>query len=311
MTEATPFVLAILDTPTTEKLKFARRIVIEEKSKTQLSIKDLLENQLTNIDLGRLINAKVLLEERFKRNDKTLLSKPITWAEYSLFLENQRLGQFHSHAYEYYADCYSKGNQPVRGISSVDAQWFCGWLSTQTELALDENTYHYRPYILNTTLCIIREQVHPRYGDLINYLANALWREADKETAAVMLDVTNRKELGWLDIDNIEGFPHSDLQLIDRLWVQFTGGHFGFSVQKEIYLSCGAAADNKYYDKAYRKFVTQVGWRKNGFWQPETKTQWDLTAPRGHLPLKVYYGVWRAMGKRLYGVDSLLSHTSL
>jgi len=55
----------------------------------------------------------------------------------------------------------------------------------------------------------------------------------------VMLKGAGREEKGWLNIKDIEKFPCEDLRTIDQLWVEYSNGSFGFSVQKRIYRSVG------------------------------------------------------------------------
>ena len=68
------------------------------------------------------------------------------------------------------------------------------------------------------------------YQALETYLQNEQWQEADEETLKVMLKVADREEQGWLDPDSINNFPCEDLRIIDRLWVKYSKGKFGFSV---------------------------------------------------------------------------------
>ena len=150
----------------------------------------------------------------------------------------------------------------------------------------------FQPYLQSTevpgsALCIVRERLNPRYGNLINYLANAQWQEADNETLKVMLDVANRTEQGYLGLDDIKTFPCKDLQLIDHLWLKFSGGHFGFSVQKEIYLQCGGQADYEYYKEAEQRWGDRVGWREGGSWTFEIIYEL-VGSPEGHLPVESY-----------------------
>jgi serine/threonine protein kinase len=77
------------------------------------------------------------------------------------------------------------------------------------------------------------------YINLRNLLAAKKWQEADEETQRVMLKVAGREEKGWLNIKDIEKFPCEDLRTIDQLWVEYSNGSFGFSVQKRIYRSVG------------------------------------------------------------------------
>ncbi|MCT7980027.1 serine/threonine-protein kinase [Laspinema olomoucense] len=127
--------------------------------------------------------------------------------------------------------------------------------------------------------------VSPRYQKLQLFLAAGKWREADEETARLMLQVAGREEDGWLDEDSINQFPCEDLRQIDGLWVQYSNGCFGFSVQKRIWQECGGKVD--YYETECR-LGDRVGWRKEGKWLRYDECTFTSKAPPGHLPL--YYG---------------------
>ncbi len=73
------------------------------------------------------------------------------------------------------------------------------------------------------------------YTRLRDLLAAGKWKEADMETKQVMLAVAKREKEGRLDERSIDNFPCEDLRTIDQLWVKYSGGKFGFSVQKRIY----------------------------------------------------------------------------
>ena len=77
------------------------------------------------------------------------------------------------------------------------------------------------------------------YTRLRDLLKTGKWKEADKETMTVMLKAAGREEEGWLNRDSIEKFPCTDLRTIDQLWVKYSNGRFGFSVQKRIWESVG------------------------------------------------------------------------
>ncbi|MBD2679725.1 MULTISPECIES: GUN4 domain-containing protein [Nostoc] len=117
------------------------------------------------------------------------------------------------------------------------------------------------------------------YTRLRDLLKAENWKEADKETLAVMLKATGREQEGWLDYKSIDNFPCADLRTIDQLWVKYSDGHFGFSVQKRIWESVG---------KDYEKFAHRIGWRKGMFFNKNWLSYSDLTftrnSPQGHLP---------------------------
>ncbi|MDB9526133.1 GUN4 domain-containing protein [Oscillatoria sp. CS-180] len=127
------------------------------------------------------------------------------------------------------------------------------------------------------------------YAKLRDLLAAKDWKAADKETARCMLEVMDRQEEGWLAVEHIGQFPCRDLRNIDRLWVHYSQGRFGFSVQKDIWQSCGIPTE---HNSDWERFGKTVGWRtgEGSFEQAESwlfysQLTFDLAAPRGHLPV--------------------------
>ena len=133
------------------------------------------------------------------------------------------------------------------------------------------------------------------YAKLRDLLAAKDWKAADQETAQRMCDVMVRQKEGWLRVEDIKNFPCQDLRNIDRLWVKYSNGKFGFSVQREIWQSCGSPTD---YNKNWEKFGVVVGWRNKGVfgmgadWLSYSLFTFDLIAPKGHLPAMRWRGVW-------------------
>ncbi|MEH2178611.1 GUN4 domain-containing protein [Nostoc sp.] len=128
------------------------------------------------------------------------------------------------------------------------------------------------------------------YTRLRDLLAAKKWEEADEETYLVMIQAVGKENGDYFTSDELLNFPCTDLRTIDRLWVKYSNGRFGFSVQKEIYLSVGGKADGKYYEKAWEKFGDRVGWRVkiNGIswdWISYSNVNFDTASPRGHLPI--------------------------
>ena len=98
------------------------------------------------------------------------------------------------------------------------------------------------------------------YINLRNLLAAKKWKEADEETRRVMLKVAGREEKGWLNEKSSDKFPCEDLRTMNQLWVKYSNGRFGFSVQKRIYQSLGRT--RKYDEEVWERFGDRVGWRK-------------------------------------------------
>jgi hypothetical protein len=103
-------------------------------------------------------------------------------------------------------------------------------------------------------------------------------------------DAVQRK---WLYFSEVENFPLTDLQTIDRLWYIHSQGKFGFSVQRELWLSLG---------KNWEKLWPKIGWKTGNNWtRYPNEFTWDISAPKGHLPLSN-----QLRGVRV--IASLLSH---
>ncbi|WP_354636053.1 serine/threonine-protein kinase [Planktothricoides raciborskii] len=164
------------------------------------------------------------------------------------------------------------------------------------------------------------------YHRLRDYLKAQEWKAADVETARVMLKVMGVEEEDfWLNFrDNLPGidrltvyeilefspdqiggrrgwganshlgnFPCTDLRTIDQLWVKYSNGRFGFSVQSRIYrslLQTGNITDEKFVYPKWQEFINRVGWRKGEErrkreeWLNYSDITFDMKAPSGHLP---------------------------
>jgi hypothetical protein len=152
------------------------------------------------------------------------------------------------------------------------------------------------------------------YTKLRDLLVAKNWKEADLETEKRMLEAAGRESQGYLDIEDVENFPCQDLGTIDKLWVKYSDGKFGFSVQKKIYQDLGGTKD--YDEKVWESFGDKVGWRKGGSWLSYS----DLTFSEkhymssvkhyiGHLPL--VDGILMAFGGGSWMSSTLLSRRDL
>jgi uncharacterized caspase-like protein len=144
------------------------------------------------------------------------------------------------------------------------------------------------------------------YTNLRDLLATEKWQEADEETAKKMLEVAGKIKERWLIIEDIERFPCEDLRTIDRLWVKYSNGCFGFSVQKRIYESLGGT--RLYDEKIWEAFGDRVGWRVNGNWlyYYYIYEKSHKSTPGGHLPWGVWEGKWRCLGGCISSLASRL-----
>ncbi len=140
-----------------------------------------------------------------------------------------------------------------------------------------------------------------KYTELHNLLQERRWREADEKTVRIMLEITDRKQSGWLRSQDIEQIPCSDLHTIDQLWTRYSGRRFGFSVQREIWLAVGGQP-GQFQGTIFYNFGDRVGWRVNNEWlETYNNFNFNMNAPQGHLPSftfpgendQVDLGLWR------------------
>ncbi len=118
------------------------------------------------------------------------------------------------------------------------------------------------------------------YKNLQELLYAKKWKEADSETARLMLKLTNQKS--QIGVKDIKLLPCIDLNTINNLWLDASNGHFGFSIQKDIYFKLGGTRE--YDESIWNKFGLQVGWKKRSFWLYERQIDFSINAPTGCLP---------------------------
>ena len=121
------------------------------------------------------------------------------------------------------------------------------------------------------------------YTNLESLLQAQNFRAADLETEKIMLAVANREKERWLRTEDAEKFPCKELRSIDQLWLKYSSGKFGISVQQQIYQSLGGT--KSYDQKVWESMGDRVGWRQAGLWLYYDRINFTQTAPSGHLPL--------------------------
>ncbi len=125
-----------------------------------------------------------------------------------------------------------------------------------------------------------------RYGKLRDLLSAGKWKEADLETANVMLEVSGKTDKEELTPDDAIKFPCSVINLIDQLWNNYSNGRFGFSVQKKVYESMGGTYDISQIDmKVLESTSEKLGLRFNGKRIPYKNLNFSLEAPKGGFPV--------------------------
>jgi hypothetical protein len=145
------------------------------------------------------------------------------------------------------------------------------------------------------------------YSTLESLLQAGDWRGADQETERLMLKIANDElYLNNFSVTSLKNFPCKELQRIDDLWVKYSNGKFGFSVQTQIWQEVGSPTiySNQNFGKwwsqaseTYKnwiKFEERVGWLKtaNGersFVDLDSLIADPNLSPAGELPQFVRY----------------------
>jgi WD40 repeat protein len=135
------------------------------------------------------------------------------------------------------------------------------------------------------------------YTRLRDLLAAGQWSEADRATTTIMLKISGREAEGWLREEDIENFPCSDLLTIDELWVKYSSGRFGFSVQRDIWQSVGGTKNAPY--RSFCSFGERVGWLNRDLnWLTYSELTFNAIAPVGYLPGGLLDWLWLSFEKR-------------
>jgi hypothetical protein len=133
------------------------------------------------------------------------------------------------------------------------------------------------------------------YQSLQQLLVKRDFQSADRLTLEKLCEIAGpgAEAKKWLYFSEVANFPITDLQTINNLWFIHSQGKFGFSVQRELWLSLS---------KNWEKLWPLIGWKTGNNWTryPHEFT-WNLDAPKGHLPLSN-----QLRGVRV--IASLLSH---
>lgn len=137
------------------------------------------------------------------------------------------------------------------------------------------------------------------YSRLKDLLASARWEDANEKTFDILLKISGRKKQDSLYLEDVKELSCQDLRTIDSLWTKYSNGHFGLSIQKQIWQNIRGNQESD--EESLCRFGTQVGWLRpkigrkqlfgsaNFFWQQKPPISfYDLTftinAPKGHLP---------------------------
>ncbi|PON88681.1 GUN4-like [Trema orientale] len=126
------------------------------------------------------------------------------------------------------------------------------------------------------------------FDDLRRHLAAADFRQADEETRRLLIVLAGEpaQKRGYVFFSEVQFIAESDLKAIDELWRSYSGGRFGYSVQRRIFGKV---------KRDFTRFFIKVGWMKKLDTEVEQYNYrsfpgefiWELNddTPEGHLPL--------------------------
>lgn len=129
-------------------------------------------------------------------------------------------------------------------------------------------------------------------SQLESFLQQKRWKEADQETAWIFYQLM---VLGGFKnfYDLCLNIAREDITKIDQLWMQYSEGKFGFTVQKQIWENVGGTAnsdEHKFYGILCDSFSTKVQWQEEVFWgnrKDYDKLQFSQeNSQQGELPAK-------------------------
>ena len=136
------------------------------------------------------------------------------------------------------------------------------------------------------------------YATLQRLLILQDYEQADRLTSEILRQLAGAAAVarGYVYYSEVPPMPPADLDSLDRLWVCFSRGRFGFSVQGRLLNSLAGRWD---------RLWPRLAWKDGGQWTRYPGSfQWSIDAPEGHMPL-----VNQLRGVRL--MDALLQHPAL
>jgi hypothetical protein len=136
------------------------------------------------------------------------------------------------------------------------------------------------------------------FGALQHHLMHRAFESADRCTSEHLRQLAGEAAVkrGYVYYSEVSTMPAADLESLDRLWVCYSQGRFGFSVQARLLQVC---------EGQWERLWPRLGWKLDGTWTRYPGSFiWSLEAPEGHMPL-----VNQLRGVRL--MDALLQHPAI
>ncbi len=128
------------------------------------------------------------------------------------------------------------------------------------------------------------------------------FKNADYETKRLLLELSGRSKEGWLRPEDVKSLPIEALLAIDKLWIRYSSGRFGWSVQSQTWcsLGCDSSPDMQAQTLSELKFGKAVRWCSGSTWL----TPWDAfdyssRSPRAGLPREYIFALsgWQSYSR--------------
>jgi GUN4-like/DnaJ domain len=159
------------------------------------------------------------------------------------------------------------------------------FLKSDRQQAIETNTESNWEQPIETSIDCVRLEKLLELGNL---------KAADSETKRLLLELAGREREGWLLSDDAKNISPQALLAIDRLWIKYSNGRFGFSIQSKIWrtLDCKSSENIHIQTISENTFGKAVNWRVGSSWI----SQWDsceyhLQSPLGSLPREYIFAL--------------------
>ena len=125
-------------------------------------------------------------------------------------------------------------------------------------------------HILKTELTKVASELSRTrlFEKLEEFLRQGQWRTSDEETVWIFYQLMILEEFNGFE-KLCEHFPCQELKEIDSLWVKYSNGQFGFSVQKEIWKNVGGTSSfsmvQRRLERNFVDYADQVKWWKRHY----------------------------------------------
>ena len=119
------------------------------------------------------------------------------------------------------------------------------------------------------------------YELLRDLLAAGEWEKADDETRLKLIQLAGEEAIlrDWVYFTEVKDIPVADLKTIDKLWSSYSGGRYGYSVQKKIWIK-----NRRVWSKMFKE-IDWVQGENNAYRKWPLEFDWKKDAKKGHLPL--------------------------